>query len=76
MKSGGALSIWFFIGLSLLVNGGLIFGRGIYESIFPPENKVVLYELHANIWWGGLLLIVGLIYSVRFSPGRERAGRS
>ena len=26
MKSGGSLSIWFFIGISLLVNGALIFG--------------------------------------------------
>jgi hypothetical protein len=73
MKSGGTLSIWFFIGLSLLVNGVLIFGRGIYETIAPPENKVVLYNLHANIWWGALLLLVGLIYCVRFSPGREQA---
>jgi hypothetical protein len=79
MKSGGALSIWFFIGVSLAVNGALIFGRGIYEAISPPENKVVLYDLHANIWWGGLLLILGVVYCLRFSPARERArnaGRS
>jgi hypothetical protein len=73
MQSGGSLSIWFFIGISLLVNGVLIFGRGVYEIISPPENRVVLYDLHANIWWGALLLIFGLIYCVRFSPARERA---
>jgi hypothetical protein len=73
MKSGGALSIWFFIGLSLLFNGALIFARGIYETISPPENKVVLYDLHANIWWGGLLLIFGVVYCIRFSPAKERA---
>jgi hypothetical protein len=73
MKSGGALSIWFFIGLSLLVNGALIFARGIYETISPPENKVVLYELHANIWWGGILLILGVVYCLHFSPAKERA---
>jgi hypothetical protein len=73
MKSGGSLSIWFFIGVCLLVNGALIFGTGIYELSSPPAEKVVLYEVHANIWWGGLLFVLGLIYSLRFSPAKERA---
>jgi hypothetical protein len=30
MKTGGSLSIWFFIGISLLVNGLLICGAGAY----------------------------------------------
>ena len=72
MKSGGSLSIWFFIGISLLVNGALIFATGIYEIASPPANRVVLYDLHANVWWGGCLLIVGVIYCLRFSPKRER----
>jgi hypothetical protein len=33
----------------------------------------VLYELHANVWWGALLLLLGLFFSLRFSPARERA---
>ena len=73
MKSGGSLSIWFFIGVSMLVNGALICATGIYELVSPPENRVVLYGLHANLWWGGLLLIFGIFYCVRFSPARERA---
>jgi hypothetical protein len=72
MKSGGLLSIWFFIGVSLAVNGAVIFGTGIYELVSPPENKVVLYNLHANIWWGGILLLQGVFFSLRFSPARER----
>ena len=72
MKSGGSLSIWFFIGVSLAVNGTVIFATGIYELLNPPETKVVLYELHANVWWGAVLLILGVIYSIRFSPARER----
>jgi hypothetical protein len=72
MKSGGPVSIWFFIGVSLLVNGALIFGRGIYEIIHPPQQEVVLFQLHANVWWGGLLLILGVIYTIHFSPMRER----
>jgi len=73
MKSGGSLSIWFFIGLSLAVNGAVIFARGIYELVSPPEHPVVLYTLHANIWWGGVLLILGVFFSLRFAPWRERA---
>jgi hypothetical protein len=76
MKSGGSLSIWFFIGLSLLVNGVLICGAGLYELVHPPQNQVVLYGLHAGIWWGGLLAILGAIYCYRFSPQRERARNS
>jgi len=67
------MSIWFFIGVSLAVNGAVIFGEGIYELISPPVQQVVLYNLHANIWWGAVLLVLGLVFSVRFSPARERA---
>ena len=70
MRAGG-ISIWFFIGLSLLVNGILIFGAGVWEIVRPPANPVVLFHLHANVWWGALLLILGLIYCVKFAPGRK-----
>jgi hypothetical protein len=73
MKSGGSLSIWFFIGLSLAVNGAVICATGIYELISPPANQVVLYTLHANVWWGGVLLALGLFFCFRFSPAKERA---
>jgi len=73
MKSGSHLSIWFFTGLCLGVNGLLIFARGIYEIMYPPVENVVLSSLHANVWWGAFLLIVGLYFSIRHSPARERA---
>jgi hypothetical protein len=66
------LSIWFFIGVLLLVYGVLIFGSGIYELVSPPEHPVVLADLHAAIWWGALLIILGAVYSIRFSPGRGK----
>jgi hypothetical protein len=74
MRGGdsNSISIWFFIGISLLVNGVLILGAGIYEAIFPPENKVTLFHLHASIWWGGLLLVIGALYCFRFAPGRAQ----
>ena len=49
MAGKGEISIWFFIGMSLLVNGALICGAGIYEYIDPPLEKVVLFDVHAAI---------------------------
>ena len=72
METGGALSIWFFTGLCLGVNGLLIFITGIYEIIHPPQQQLVLSDLHANVWWGGILLVLGALYAIRFSPARER----
>jgi hypothetical protein len=69
------ISIWFFIGLLLSVYGVLILGAGIYGLVHPPERTVVLAELHAGIWWGAVLLIVGLIYVWLFAPGRSRRPR-
>ncbi len=65
------ISIWFFNGVQLLVNGLLVLAAGIYQYFNPPEQKVVLFDLHAGIWFGALLTVVGLIYCLRFSPRRE-----
>jgi hypothetical protein len=72
MKTGGSISIWFFIGLSLLVNGVLILASGIYELIRPPQTLVVLFNLHAAVWWGALLTVVGAIYCIYYAPGKGR----
>jgi hypothetical protein len=70
MTQGRSVSIWFFIGVSLLVNGVLILGAGLYEAAHPPppELQVVLFRLHASAWWGGLLALIGAFYCWRFSP--------
>jgi len=51
--------IWFFVGLILLVIGGIIFLSGIYQLISPPEVKTVLSETHPAIWWGAVMVIFG-----------------
>jgi hypothetical protein len=72
MKKGGSISIWFFIGLSLFVNGVLILASGIYELIHPPQSPVVLFHLHAGVWWGALLTIIGAVYCIYYAPGKGR----
>ena len=67
---GSAISIWFFIGFSLLINGVLIFGAGLYEYAHRPEFPVVLFELHAGVWWGALLTLIGGLYCWYYRPSR------
>jgi len=67
----GSLSIWFFIGVLLTAYGLLITGTGLFELASPPEHPVVLANLHAPIWWGAVLLVIGLFYFIRFFPRKQ-----
>ncbi|MFA3783292.1 hypothetical protein ABRY23_09545 [Melioribacteraceae bacterium 4301-Me] len=51
--------IWFFVGLILLVMGLIITITGIYQLIYPPVHKTVLYEIHPDIWWGTIMILFG-----------------
>jgi hypothetical protein len=63
------IPIWFFVGFLLLTYGFLILVSGLAEWSHPPD--IVLADLHAPVWWGGLLFVLGLIYCVKFYPGRD-----
>ncbi len=64
-KPKGMRPIWYFAGWLLLIIGLIVIGTGLFELVFPPQTKTVLYELHASIWWGGIIAIAGLILSWR-----------
>ena len=66
MKHETLLPVWFFVGLLLGVYGILIFASGLAEWSHPPNT--VLAELHAPVWWGALLAVIGGIYTVAFRP--------
>lgn len=66
MHDKNALSIWFFIGVLLTAYGFVITCSGLYEWNRP--QTVVLAELHAPVWWGAFLFLVGLVYTIRFYP--------
>ena len=63
------ISIWFFIGISLAVNGALILAAGIYQLVNPPvTSSVVLFNLHANVWWGAAVacyLVLSIVSNSR-----------
>jgi hypothetical protein len=65
------ISIWLFVGVLLLIYGVLILGAGIWNLGHPPERVTVLANLHAQIWWGALLIILGAVYTWTFRPGKE-----
>ena len=63
-----SFSIWWFAGILLLAYGIVIFSTGIWELGHPLANPPVLSNLHAPIWWGALLTIAGLVYTIGFRP--------
>ncbi len=68
MDTKREIPIWFFIGALLTVYGVLISGTGVYHLFSPPQKQLVLANLHADLWWGALLLLIGLIYTIKFWP--------
>ncbi|PYT12831.1 MAG: hypothetical protein DMG59_22310 [Acidobacteria bacterium] len=60
------IPVWFFVGLMFLIYGILIFASGLAEWANPPET--VLAELHAPVWWGALLILIGAGYVMAFRP--------
>jgi heme/copper-type cytochrome/quinol oxidase subunit 3 len=68
---GSGIAIWFFIGVLLVVYGGMIMLYGVYELMtgqYPAG--VQLTNLHTPLWWGGILLVIGILYVIKFRPGR------
>ena len=72
MESEHQVPIWFFIGAMLLIYGVIILGTGLWHLASPPplEARVALYDLHADIWWGALMAVVGAFYCRKFRPDR------
>ena len=78
MHRPGMISIWFFIGALLLIYGLLICGAGIFDMTSPSVPSAARAEanlhwdgvdsLHPAIWWGGLLIILGAVYTIKFAP--------
>jgi hypothetical protein len=61
------ISIWFFVGCLLAVYGALILIAGLSDH-GAGGREIAMAHLHAQIWWGIGLLLIGLGYVARFRP--------
>ncbi len=52
--------IWFFVGLILLLMGGIIFLVGIYLYFHPEATNAALANTYPNLWWGGIMVVFGI----------------
>ena len=64
------IPVWFFVGFLLLIYGVLIFVSGLAHWSHPPQG-VELSNLHAPVWWGALLIVLGAIYCAKYYPRGE-----
>jgi len=55
-------SIWYFVGIIVSLIGGILLLTGLYYLINPPLETKILSDLHPNIWWGSIMLIIGSIF--------------
>jgi hypothetical protein len=58
-------SIWYFVGLMLLVMGGLVLLAGLIELVSPSGRQTVLAEIHPGIWWGAVMVAGGVIFFLK-----------
>jgi hypothetical protein len=65
---GEAFSIWFFVGIMMLAYGLVLLPYGAYEWFGNHEADTVLHHLHPTFWWGLLIFLFGLFYTLKYQP--------
>jgi divalent metal cation (Fe/Co/Zn/Cd) transporter len=63
------IPVWFFVGILLFVYGILILVSGLQEWSHPPAT--VLASLHAPVWWGALMIVMGGLFIHLFRPRKK-----
>jgi hypothetical protein len=64
------IPVWFFVGVLFVIYGVLILGSGLVHWSHPAPG-VELANLHAPVWWGALLIVLGVIYCAKYYPRGE-----
>lgn len=70
MHGRNLISIWFFIGVLVLIYGVIILAAA-FAVDHAQGRQVVLQELRAGIWWGVLMTVLGLVYTLKFRPKKD-----
>jgi len=63
------IPVWFFVGVLLAIYGVLILASGIVD--WANTAATTLGDLHAPVWWGALLVVLGCVYCIAFRPGQR-----
>ena len=72
MHEEHGLSIWFFVGVMLTIYGIIILIANVPAFSSPSGNPhVVLEQLHAGLWWGILLILLGALFLLLHWPGKH-----
>ena len=57
-------TIWCAVGLMLLVIGFIVLCSGLYILAFHIQEKTALANLHPDIWWGSIMIVVGALFFI------------
>ncbi len=57
------VTVWEWVGAVLLTYGVIIFLTGLY-LLYRPHTSTELHHLYPNLWWGGVMIMAGLIFLV------------
>jgi len=63
------LSVWFWVGIILLIYGLIVTGAGVYY-ISNPETVTVLHRLNPSLWWGAIMVLAGILLLLVGRPGK------
>jgi hypothetical protein len=64
------IPVWFFAGILLFIYGILILVSGLVEWSHPPAT--VLANLHAPVWWGAIMIVMGGLFIQLFRPKKVK----
>jgi len=56
------VSIWFLVGLILVIYGLILTGCGVYYQAHPELLTQKLGELNPSLWWGSGMAGLGAIF--------------
>ncbi|MDQ2862120.1 MAG: hypothetical protein M3R50_00465 [Bacteroidota bacterium] len=71
MHEEEGFSIWLFVGIMLAIYGPIVLIANIPGLSTSQNQHVVLERLHAGIWWGILLTLIGALFLYLHWPGKE-----
>jgi len=72
MEKEHGLSIWFFVGGILTIYGIIILIANIPAFSSPATTThIILERLHAGLWWGILLIVLGVLFLFLHWPGKH-----